>query len=99
MDQLNQTKKNEVVSIDGIVCEAIFDFAGFLATTPKPVTIGEGNSLKAISDLVTEWIDSRGLTVDTTSAFGWSQIRMIDHEIVIKAIPASVVYKDNEEHF
>lgn len=70
--------------LHAIISGAIFDFAGFLTTREKVIEIGSSANAAPVADLVSEWLEKRGVSMDDAMVQTWSE------SLYPKATPNSV---------
>ncbi len=57
-----------------IIAGALFDFLGFLTTRDKATTFGASELCTPAVDLLQEWADTRGLSLDEAVVGGWREL-------------------------
>lgn len=66
-----QALADERVALQTIVAGALFDFAGYLTTLPKPISIGSSELASPMVELLTAWAALRGLSLDDADVSTW----------------------------
>ena len=56
-----------------VISGAIFDFAGYLTTRPKVIKVGSGANALPMVELIKEWADLRGLSLDDAAIQSWQE--------------------------
>jgi hypothetical protein len=57
-----------------VIAGAIFDFAGFLTTRPNTIEVGSTANAAPMADLVKEWAELRGLSLDDAAVLSWQEL-------------------------
>ena len=56
-----------------VISGAIFDFAGYLTTRPKVIEVGSAANASPMVELIKEWADLRGLSLDDAAVQSWQE--------------------------
>lgn len=56
-----------------VISGAIFDFAGYLTTLPKVIEVGSAANASPMVELIKEWADLRGLSLDDAAIQSWQE--------------------------
>ena len=56
-----------------VIAGALFDFAGFLTTREKVIDVGSTANAAPVADLVKEWAELRGLSLDDAAVLSWQE--------------------------
>lgn len=57
-----------------VISGAIFDFAGYLTTRKEVVEVGSTANASPMADLVKEWAELRGLSLDDAAVLSWNEL-------------------------
>lgn len=57
-----------------VIAGALFDFAGFLTTRDKVITLGASEEAGAAVEAIEEWAAARGLSLDEAAVGGWREL-------------------------
>lgn len=56
-----------------IVAGALFDFAGFLTSRPGTAVIGDSHDATKVVELLQQFADARGISLDYAEVDGWEE--------------------------
>ncbi|HDS1091576.1 TPA: hypothetical protein UL918_000034 [Stenotrophomonas maltophilia] len=57
-----------------VIAGALFDFAGFLTSRVKVITLGASEEAGAAVEAIEEWAATRGLSLDEAAVGGWREL-------------------------
>lgn len=67
------TERRVMDGLPMVISGAIFDFAGYLTTRPEAIAVGATAEAAPVCDLVKEWAELRGLSLDDAAVLSWQE--------------------------
>jgi hypothetical protein len=73
-EQQDEPSERPFSGLPLVIAGAIFDFAGFLTTRPNTIEVGSTANAAPMADLVKEWAELRGLSLDDAAVLSWQEL-------------------------